>query len=346
MYSENNRQANKRFWKLIAAVVVILIILTVGIITFITITKGRASDEASQTTESKNVEEVKQLNTTDTEFTNDFTTSETVLDATTEIVTDTQSDSASVDVTEEESGDYLIQLLLMEEHQIIDDVNGDGTEELITVDSNWSDEYWGDGLIITVGDKSYTDEDVFLQGYDSWLYNDQFNNKYVITSIYIDGGEYRTVIYAIDGENFTKICDIWDEYVVELLKGEINTSGYNHCFGTYTTSRNYTLSLHGFVPTEDRYWFYDNMEMETRRGPITKQSVKVQLSKDNVMVESQLQAGTRIYPVNTDKISVVGFVLEDGTYGEIFFEIPDGEYRHFIDGVDEYELFDDLIYVG
>lgn len=325
--------------KLVVAIIILLILAVIGVVIYLS-----ASDKDNDKKTTENITTQEPTTEVVPEVTDSQETTEAT-DAANNTTTTEMTDNATTTETTEASEDYLIQMLLMENNQISSDVNGDGIEELITVSSNWYDDYYGDGIIINVGSRKY-EEDAYVNGLTSWLYNDQYNNKYILISLFLDGGEYRTLIYTVDGENINKIYDVWDEYIDECVNGQITTSGYNHCFGTFTTYRNYTLSPEGFVPEEDRFWFYDNMGMENRRGPITTATINVKLSQGDDMVDAQLEPGTRIYPVNTDKTSVMGFVLEDGTYGELYFEIPEGDFYHYIDGVSEDELFDDLFYAG
>ena len=83
-----------------------------------------------------------------------------------------------------------------------------------------------------------------------------------------------------------------------------------------------------------------------RRWVETKQVVSVKLMQDDELVDKELPIGTILYPANTDNTSVLGFYLEDGTYGELYYEVSPEGFGITIDGVDEFELFNNLLYAG
>lgn len=170
-----------------------------------------------------------------------------------------------------------------------------------------------------------------------------------------------------DGRSFVLVsCDMMsDDYVTQLIevssgtpekRGEVEgnlISMSNQMFivdanvyvlGTYGSKRTYTFSDGVLQPVEDRYTFGDIEDNTNRTGPVLKTALTVLIDENGTMVQRELAAGTRIYPVNSDGETVVGFKLEDGTYGEINFERQD--YIIYIDGVSEYDLFDELPYVG
>ena len=106
----------------------------------------------------------------------------------------------------------------------------------------------------------------------------------------------------------------------------------------------YRFSEGSLVPEEERFTFIHAKDWKDRMMPVTKAKVPVKIEKNGELTEQELPAGTKIYPVNTDNESVLGFELEDGTYGEIQFIRKEGII--YINNVQEYDCFEDLPYAG
>lgn len=114
--------------------------------------------------------------------------------------------------------------------------------------------------------------------------------------------------------------------------------------GSYNAKMSYRFSEGSLVPEEERFTFIHAKDWKDRMMPVTKAKVPVKIEKNGELTEQELPAGTKIYPVNTDNESVLGFELEDGTYGEIQFIRKEGII--YINNVQEYDCFEDLPYAG
>ena len=181
---------------------------------------------------------------------------------------------------------------------------------------------------------------------------------------YLTGSYY---VRTEDGRSFVLIsCDrMSDDYFTQLVEVTSGTpekldeidgkiaSMSNHAFivnthvdalGTYSSKRTYTFSEGKLQPVEERFTFASREADPYLNGIVLKKELTVSIDEDGTMIEKELKAGTTLYPVNSDGETVVGFELEDGTYGEITFERQD--YTIYIDGVSEYDLFELLPYAG
>lgn len=114
--------------------------------------------------------------------------------------------------------------------------------------------------------------------------------------------------------------------------------------GSYNAKMSYRFSEGSLVPEEERFTFIHAKDWKDRMMPVTKATVSVKIEKNGELTEQELPAGTKIYPVNTDNETVLGFELEDGTYGEIQFIRKEGII--YINNVQEYDCFEDLPYTG
>ena len=142
-----------------------------------------------------------------------------------------------------------------------------------------------------------------------------------------------------------KLCETFGMGGVNSISNDgVVVSGNVYVLGTYCGVRAYSFEEGSFQPIEERFVFNNDKNSQYRMGPVLKKSLKVQIEENGSMVQKELEAGTAIYPVDTDGETIVGFELEDGTYGEITFEKKEGII--YIDGVSEYDLFDELPYAG
>lgn len=64
----------------------------------------------------------------------------------------------------------------------------------------------------------------------------------------------------------------------------------------------------------------------------------------NVYTKATLDAGTLIFPVSTDGDTYLNFRLENYEQGRIIYTITD--YERFIDGINEYDCFEEVPYSG
>ena len=64
------------------------------------------------------------------------------------------------------------------------------------------------------------------------------------------------------------------------------------------------------------------------------------------MVEETLPKGTKFKPYMTDRTSVIVMELEDGRHCEVPIEKKSDDYIFYINGVSEYDLFENLPYAG
>ncbi|MCM1180809.1 MAG: DUF3298 and DUF4163 domain-containing protein [Clostridium sp.] len=222
------------------------------------------------------------------------------------------------------------------------DVNGDGENETVEVLSGY-DENSNATMGVKVKDTSL---DLGTCSYITNAYYAKCENgrSYVLVSCDAMSDDYVTYLVEVT-DGTPKLCE-------ELGAGGVNSisndgvvvSGNIYVLGTYSGSREYAFAEGAFEPVDERFTLLNDEGVQYRKGVVLKQSLSVQLDENGTLEEKELEAGTKIYLVNTDGESVAGFKLEDGTYGEIVFERKDGTI--YIDDVSEYDLFDELPYAG
>lgn len=222
------------------------------------------------------------------------------------------------------------------------DVNGDDILEQVEISSKY-DENDETMLSVKVNDLSLE------LGTCSYMTNSYYakcenGRSFVMVSCDMMSDDYGTFLVEVT-DGVPKLCENFGVGEVNSISnGGVLISGNIYVLGTYRGVRAYTFEEGSFLPAEERFTLQNDKYSQYRSGPVLKESLTVQISENDSMVEKELPAGTRIYPVNTDGESVAGFELEDGTYGEITFERKDGSI--YINGISEMDLFDELPYAG
>ena len=117
-------------------------------------------------------------------------------------------------------------------------------------------------------------------------------------------------------------------------------SDYVNALGTWMGSRSYELT-DGYA-FEPEGGFKIDMDGPEPLKTIVK--LPVELLKNGTYKSAVLDAGTEIYPVSTDAETYMNFRLGDGTEGRITFTITN--YECMIDGMSEFDCFEDLPYAG
>lgn len=221
------------------------------------------------------------------------------------------------------------------------DVNGDGTLDTVELISEY-DEYDDMKISLKVNDISLDlDNCAYLT--NSYLVRAENGRSFVLISCDMMSDDYVTLLVEVTSGTPEKLDSI-EGNLTSMSNDAFMVNTYVYVLGTYGSKRTYTFSEGKLQPVEERYTFASREETPERQGLVLKSEMTVSIEENGTMVEKELSPGTMIYPVNSDGETVVGFELEDGTYGEITFERKDSTI--YIDGVSEYDLFEELPYAG
>lgn len=218
------------------------------------------------------------------------------------------------------------------------DFDGDGVTDRLKVWIEWDED---DNSNICI---SYNDQLTEL-GYGSnldyvYYVHDNDDRNYILFSYDAMSDDFVTELYEIKDGSLTEVQ--LTEGCISVIAGDrVGMNVSVDVLGTYGAYRSYRIEDGAFVPVEERF---DLGNEERQRKLILAADVKGSVMTEDGMMETGLVSGTILYPVNTDGESVVGFYLDDGTYGELYFTRKD--WTIYIDGVEEYELFEELPYAG
>lgn len=222
------------------------------------------------------------------------------------------------------------------------DIDSDHTADIVELHGNY-DEYDDLQLSVKVNDISLDIQSAtnLLNAY--FVAADNGRN-YILVSYDAMSDDYVTDLIEVTDKTPKKLETLNAGGLISMSNDVLGISGNMDVLGTYVGYRTYRFAEGKFEAVEECFTFSDNERAVEKRGPVLKTELTVLLEKNGTMVEQKLQAGTKLYPVNSDGETVVGFRLEDGTYGEVFFQRQDSTI--YMDGISEYDIFDELPYAG
>lgn len=240
---------------------------------------------------------------------------------------------------------------------------GNGRKDKLMVSTYYKtqedEEYGIQYLCVTLNDSVYYEEEYY--GYDIYpclvCVSSPEKERYFL---YVQGtaeNDYRSIlIYDLNGEEIKMnerlsgvgFCGVWDENA-----GEYGT--YYHCvfgnpqefklgtrmeiLGTWTGERTYSIDMEKGVPKPVTEYF----AISNSWSPAVSQiPLEVLMLPDETRKE--LPAGTEFYFIRTDGESYVDARLSDGRECRIMVEFED--YVQTINGVDQWECFENLLYAG
>ena len=202
--------------------------------------------------------------------------------------------------------------IISSEAVYVEDLDGDGTQELLLTGDVASDDYytwclrWEDGQLIEV------------------LFPD------------VDRGENTTGYFAA---GYGMITDI---------NGTLTLTGSQDALGTWFASREVALTpYYRFEIADDGMWCRDVEDLTSdswEYSALTTSMPMEYLTTDGETTEI-LPAGSRLIPFSTDKENIVWFLTEDGVTGA-FSISPDYEkgWGMLVDGISEDDVFDYVPY--
>jgi len=261
---------------------------------------------------------------------------------------------------EKPSTGYVMELPL--NHEVDIDLDG-GKKDKLTVSTYYKtqedEEYDVRRLMITLNDVSYCEETYY--GYDFYsclvCAEDSGEEQYFL---YVQGtaeNDYSTIfIYDLNSEEIkvsdclsgVGFCGVWDEnageygtYYHSVFSNprEVELGTRMEILGTWTGKRCYSIDTKNGIPKPMTEYFSISGSL---RPSVSQIPLEVIMLPDEAREE--LPAGTEFYFIRTDGESYVDARLSDGRECRIMVEFKD--YMQFVNGVDQWDCFDNLLYAG
>ncbi|HWQ59288.1 MAG TPA: hypothetical protein VN540_09745 [Clostridia bacterium] len=247
------------------------------------------------------------------------------------------------------------------------DLNGDGALEHVSFESHYDDQNYVTFTTMHVvsddGNEASADLEL-LCGLSAGFACDIDNDGLV--ELFLSGDvcscDYNMWLLRYDDGAITSAdpCFIPDyeyNYILPAAYGSINKiengvitmSDTVDILGSWWCQTQYRMTSAGFgmerVPGS--VWSFDSSDYTAQDwdwSMITSALVPVTL--DGQTSPTTLPVGTRLIPIDTDGETYVHFITEDGTKGTIYVTFNSDSWGYSIDGIDEYDLFENLPYAG
>lgn len=237
---------------------------------------------------------------------------------------------------------YNLPLEMEQEYSF--DLGSDGEEDIVKICAEYTDDYCCNYGVKVNGVTLNLDE-YYAFSADAYFTHTNNNRDYVVLVTMSDNDYHMTILIDVTNGKPKVVDELSATAVTCIYNDSMSVVTKVDMLGSYMGTRTYGYENGTLEPVEERYEFQRNDAMrDSDYVPTVIQPVTVRLMRDGEFVEEELPEGTKIYPVNSDYESVVGFYLEDDTYGEIDVERVD--YSITIDGKDQFDVFDKLPYAG
>lgn len=223
------------------------------------------------------------------------------------------------------------------------DLDGDGREDVLLLQSSTSDDGYRDTVELSFrfGEEAQTVQ--VSEGYllSAFAFTGDSGNCGILVSVDLASDDYHTVGYRFSGGSPVRSCE---EYgCVDKVNGNrITIGGVVDVIGTHTASREYKLNS-GFElsPAGDGLWHLPEGEGRL----VVARALPVELTGGGKAIPATLAPGTVLTLTATDGESSALFTLFDGREGRIRFTYSEWA-TTLIDGVEDSEWFEEVQYYG
>ena len=249
------------------------------------------------------------------------------------------------------------------ETELLIDTNGDGLDERVWFTVEWDENTYNTTLTVNrngnnkdgaVVNTSVVKDDIYGWFQRAYLMYTEDNVPYLYAEFGMDNDwEKLEIVRLAETESKTDM-----EYV-----GGTRNAIYGHfvsdprqfalydrvdVLGTYMSFKNYSVGADGMPETDDEMYQIANAYFQWEYALTSKKDLNVMIHVDGSEERSEeiLPKGTKFRPRMTDGSSVIVMELEDGRYCDIRVEKRPDDYIFYVNGVSEYDLFENLPYAG
>ena len=236
------------------------------------------------------------------------------------------------------------------------DVNGDGKKESVSYTVE-RDEYGNGGAItVTCGDTSYSTASLMEQDYGA-------SGGYSSEGCILHTKEGKTYLYLQhQDDNDIRYMNLFDLSTgVPVYLTFCNRAWYDSpitdpehfilwdredVLGTYSACRIYHVGEDGVPASDDTVFHLGPVHRENPIVLVSTRDLEVTVLEQNVEKQETLPSGTSFTITGTDGMSFVEAELDDGRTCQIPVRKGDGEWEWKINGISEYDCFEQLPYAG
>lgn len=234
------------------------------------------------------------------------------------------------------------------------DADGDGLAEKYTLSADMDEERYSTTITI----ERYKAEDPEAPEICEKEFHGNFKYAYLVTAE--NGGRYLYVELLEENDYHTT-----EIFALSDLShaGGVSMATYGHfisdsgqfalydriyMLGTYAGYKIYSVGDDGMPVTDDEMYQLVNGGASWEKSITSKRSLKVQMHVEDSdeRVEVNIRKGNVFYPRRTDGSTVFEMEMEDGRICDIVAERAEDSQVFLINGVSEYDCFEDLPYAG
>ena len=210
----------------------------------------------------------------------------------------------------------------------------------VAFENRMSDEYSNELFMVLNGQETSLGENLWLCR--SYLFRRADGRTFLVYTFDWASDDFETVVCEVTEGTVNDTDRIWaaiSKNSVGLYRLELDFS--IQVLGSYHSNMEYRLTEDGKLEsTEERY---EIIRQEESPGLLVIKDLPVEAEGGQTVVP----AGGRIRVVATDNEGVAWFETMDGSMtGTIRYERREDDYQLYIDGVSEYEYFEELPYAG
>lgn len=233
------------------------------------------------------------------------------------------------------------------------DVDGDGTLEKVWFEQVYDDEKYEFQFTLHCGDQQVS-QAIYGSFSEARLMFPEDGNVWVYVETYSEN-DYRTLeIFGFDGTQPVYVGASSDSFYDHpaLVPSGFRLYQRLYVLGTYMGSRVYHVGADGMPEAEDDVYLITDYGLREKGQSIrTKREIPAMFfgegDTQTPSVSGTIPAGTDCYIRKTDQKSFVEVELEDGSRCRIPVEAEsDRPWNWSIDGVSEYDCFEELLYAG
>lgn len=256
--------------------------------------------------------------------------------------------------------------------EISSDFDRDGTEEILSVsyeqkineEYNYPESVVGKVTLVKDGIENSVTENVGLEYLGSYLMQSEEGGYYLYMESSWENDWHTISVFDLNQGSpvFLGTSDVGGFYdMTPFDAGDFYVSKRLNMMGTWEGFQKCRVGNDGFPePLEKDYriWrvseaeLFDSASAEENYGGITlKQDLKAYSyqnpEKPEEGAEKVIQAGTKLTPYRTDGENRMTFQTEEGIYIDVIYDAADPDaWERTIQGMEEYDLFDGIMYAG
>lgn len=249
------------------------------------------------------------------------------------------------------------------ETELLIDTNGDGLDERVWFTVEWDENTYNTTLTVNRNGKTEDDAEVNSSVSKDDIYG-WYQRAYLMYAE--DHVPYLYVEFGMENDwekmEIVRLAETVETKDMEYIGGTRNAI-YGHfvsdprqfalydrvdVLGTYMSFKKYSVGTDGMPVTEDAMYQIANAYFQWEHALTSKKDLNVMIHVDGSgeKKEEILPKGTKFRPCMTDGSSVIVMELEDGRRCDIQVEKHPNDYIYYVNGVSEYDLFENLPYAG